>query len=192
MKKIILSVALAAASLTALAGGSTPVAQSSFSPFYAGVNGGVAIPSGNFSGFYYNTGFNLGAFAGYRFNQNIRSDVSFDYVRSTRSGETSEYVTQSALLMNAYYDMTQVNVGGMVPYLGGGLGWVHATCSHLNHDSENSFGWQLGTGVNYNISPSMGLGLGYRLLRYRFTERRQTSTGYNNLINASLTYHFSI
>ena len=207
MKKIILSVALATASLTALAGGSTPVAQSSFSPFYAGVNGGAAIPSGNFAGPMLNTGFNLGGFAGYRFNENMRADLSIDYIRNALSndylrtnGLTSGHANQVAVLANAYYDITQVNMAGLVPYVGAGLGWVHASVSGSGFDtvSQNAFGWQLATGVNYNFSPNMGLGLGYRFLATRLgangniNDEASAQTGYSNLINASLTYHFSM
>ena len=198
MKKIILSVALATASLTALAGGSTPVAQSSFSPFYAGVNGGAAIPSGNFAGPMFNTGFNLGGFAGYRFNENMRADLSIDYIRNAFSDLTSAHANQVAVLANAYYDITQVNMAGLVPYVGAGLGWVHASWSISGASlSQNAFGWQLATGVNYNFSPNMGLGLGYRFLATRLGANGNfgldsAQTGYSNLINASLTYHFSM
>lgn len=197
MKKIILSVALATASLTALAGGSTPVAQSSFSPFYAGVNGGAAIPSGQGSSAL-NTGFNLGGFAGYRFNENMRADLSVDYIRNAYTDLTSAHLNQVAVLANAYYDITQVNMAGLVPYVGAGLGWVHVSQS-LNSvsQSQNAFGWQLATGVNYNFSPNMGLGLGYRFLATRLGANGNftgdsAQTGYSNLINASLTYHFSM
>ena len=193
MKKTILSVALAAASLTALAGGSTPVAQSSFSPFYAGVNGGANILSGK-DVIHFNTGWNVGGFLGYRFNENIRADLSLDYIRNAYSKDykPSVYFYQYATLVNVYYDITQLSIAGLVPYVGAGLGWVYSSSNEVDTFHYNGIGWQLATGMNYNVAPNMSLGLGYRFLANHSTYNGGANTADNNLINASLTYHFSM
>lgn len=190
MKKTLLAVAVAASSVTAFAGGAAPVAQSAFAPFYAGMNGGVSMARGSDFARSLNTGFNVGGFMGYRFNENMRVDGSFDYIRHGYNADSlspSGHINNYLLMANAYYDVTQVNMSGITPYVGAGMGWLHGSDSNLSN-SNNAFAWQLATGVNYDFSSNMALGVGYRFVGARVSKQNF----YLNLINASLTYKFAM
>lgn len=83
---------------------------------------------------------------------------TLDYEHSTLS-----------VLANVWYDFS---LGDVSPYIGGGLGWADSdldgrfvggglpTISH----SDSGFAWQLGAGVNFDVSSNVKLGLGYRYL----------------------------
>ena len=71
------------------------------------------------------------------------------------------------MLANVWYDF---DIGGVKPYVGGGIGWANAqadgsiaggTTAAFDFE-EDGFAWQIGAGVNFDIAPSMKLGLGYR------------------------------
>jgi opacity protein-like surface antigen len=83
---------------------------------------------------------------------------TLDYEHSTLS-----------VLANVWYDFA---LGDVHPYIGGGLGWAESELDGrfvggglpvIDH-SDNGFAWQLGAGVNFDISPNVQLGLGYRYL----------------------------
>lgn len=72
-----------------------------------------------------------------------------------------------SVMANVWYDF---DLGGVRPYVGGGVGWAETelegnflggTIPAINH-SDNGFAWQLGAGLNFDISPNVQLGLGYR------------------------------
>jgi opacity protein-like surface antigen len=74
-----------------------------------------------------------------------------------------------AVLANAWYD---VNFGGSLhPYFGGGAGWGETRLKGERHTgfpptsfnfTGDGFTWQLGGGLNWTISPSVTIGVGYR------------------------------
>jgi outer membrane autotransporter protein len=75
--------------------------------------------------------------------------------------------TTLSVLANVWYDF---DLGNVRPYIGGGVGWAETeldgaflsgTIPAINH-SDDGFAWQLGAGVNFDISPNVQLGLGYR------------------------------
>jgi outer membrane autotransporter protein len=72
-----------------------------------------------------------------------------------------------SVMANVWYDFA---LGNVRPYIGGGVGWAETelegaflggTTPAINH-SDDGFAWQLGAGVNFDISPNVQLGLGYR------------------------------
>jgi opacity protein-like surface antigen len=91
---------------------------------------------------------------------------------------TVDYDQQSfSVLANVWLD---IPVGsGFTPYVGGGLGWADTeaegtfTCNAgicigttaPFNVSDDGFAWQLGAGVNFQVSPNMQLGVGYRYFR---------------------------
>jgi opacity protein-like surface antigen len=68
------------------------------------------------------------------------------------------------LMANAWYD---VDMGSnFKPYVGGGVGYADNEVKHglVFNGSGGDFAWQLGAGVNYQISEKTSVGLGYRYL----------------------------
>ncbi len=72
-----------------------------------------------------------------------------------------------SVMANVWYDF---DLGNVRPYIGGGVGWaeteldgtfIGGTIPAINH-SDDGFAWQLGAGVNFDISPNVQLGVGYR------------------------------
>jgi OmpA-OmpF porin, OOP family len=77
-----------------------------------------------------------------------------------------------SVMANVWYDF---NVGGVTPYIGGGIGWAQTEVEGnylvtgpgapgavpFSFD-DNGFAWQVGAGVNFDIAPNMKLGVGYR------------------------------
>jgi OmpA-OmpF porin, OOP family len=75
-----------------------------------------------------------------------------------------------SVLANVWYDFA---LGGVNPYIGGGIGWAD---TELEGDyfggvtgpfefSDDGFAWQLGAGINFDVSPNMKLGVGYRFFQ---------------------------
>lgn len=74
-----------------------------------------------------------------------------------------------SVMANLWYDF---DVGGIAPYVGGGIGWADTEVegNYLGgvtgpfSFSDSGFAWQLGAGINFDVSPNMKLGVGYRYL----------------------------
>ena len=79
---------------------------------------------------------------------------------------TNDHSTTS-VMANAWYDF---DVGGLRPYVGGGIGWADVTvdgnsvggADPIIDYSDDGFAWQVGAGINFQVAPNMQLGLGYR------------------------------
>ncbi|MBL9098884.1 MAG: porin family protein [Alphaproteobacteria bacterium] len=75
-----------------------------------------------------------------------------------------------SVMANAWYDF---DVAGVRPYFGGGIGWadVEADGTFIGgvipafSTSDDGFAWQLGAGINFDISPNVQLGVGYRYMQ---------------------------
>ncbi len=75
-----------------------------------------------------------------------------------------------SVLANAWYDFP---LGNVAPYIGGGVGWAETeldghylggTTGPFNF-SDSGFAWQLGAGINFDVSPNVKLGVGYRYFK---------------------------
>jgi OmpA-OmpF porin, OOP family len=85
---------------------------------------------------------------------------TLDYDQSTLS-----------VLANVWYEF---DIGGVKPYIGGGLGWADvevdgaylggAGAVRVFNFSDDGFAWQAGAGVNFQVAPNMQLGVGYRYM----------------------------
>ena len=103
-------------------------------------------------------------------------------VDTTAIGIVDSNTSNFAILANLWYD---IDIGNKVrPYVGGGVGWARArrdgaiqaigdtggeggtfTTSAQYQQERNGFAWQLGAGFNYEVSPGVDVGLGYRFFK---------------------------
>lgn len=114
-------------------------------------------------------GLRLEVEASYRDNQ-INGDFT-----TTNNGATG-YVgsidadqSNFAVMANLWWD---IDLGMITPYIGGGAGWAQVQAdgflSNTNGDTtsfdtdDSGFAWQLGGGVNFDVSPNIEIGVGYR------------------------------
>ena len=161
-----------------------PVKHHDMDPkMYFGMTGGVSMPSnikftdGSKEVADLKTGYNLGAALGYRYNPNLRFDLTFDFTHNKLLGKNgTKYHGETAqyhILVNGYYDM-QVH-DTLVPYVGAGIGY------------------QLTAGVNYKWHPNVMLGVGYRALGTHIDKHANIGEGtlFNNVVGATLTYTFN-
>lgn len=125
----------------------------------------------------FNSGYNLGARAGYEWGQ-LRIEEEFRYQHDTVTSVTDGVVpktvpasgtrTAYALMTNAIYDF---NFGWPVtPHIGVGIGavgqrdeWTVPT-GRCDDAWDWEFGYQAIAGVRYNITPSWALDIDYRYL----------------------------
>jgi opacity protein-like surface antigen len=133
------------------------------------------------------TGFIVGGAIGMSFSHlapGLRAEVEAAYRQSKLEGQWRTNVgtptnfssgtidgdhSTFSVLANIWYDF---DIGGVSPYVGGGIGWAETSADgRLVGDpigdgpfdfSDNGFAWQVGAGINFDISPNIKLGLGYR------------------------------
>lgn len=139
----------------------------------------------------FETGFALGAVAGYTYDADvgradglaIRGELDIGYRQnsldsvggsatiggSTLSGSTGDVdgdVSTLSGLANAWVDY---KVGRFTPYIGGGIGLANVSVNDVSilgvdavDDSDTVFAYQLGGGVAYSLTSSASLTLDYR------------------------------
>jgi len=105
---------------------------------------------------------------GYREN-NVRGAWSTATSTSAYSGIADYQHSTFSVMANVWYDF---QVGGLKPYIGGGVGWARTeldgrfthstTVSDALSDEESGFAFQLGAGLNFDIQPGLQGTLGYR------------------------------
>jgi opacity protein-like surface antigen len=130
------------------------------------------------------TGFVVGGAVGMSFSNvasGLRAEVEVAYRQSNADGAWTTFTSiggvssglldydfsNFSVLANAWYDF---DIGGFKPYIGGGLGWAHAEADGdfttgipgPFEFEDDGFAWQLGAGINFDISPNVKLGVGYR------------------------------
>lgn len=110
----------------------------------------------------------------FSFNGDIPTSI-YDTSDLSAAGTTDGHLSRFAIMANVWYD---IDAGSkIVPYVGGGVGWNRArlevggnvvdpgfifTDIERAEYSESGFAWQLGAGANYEVSPGVKVGLGYR------------------------------
>lgn len=147
----------------------------------------------------------VGAGLGYRFNPNVRADLTLDHTFDARfkgivppptlgtSLITDKGVFESSTFMvNGYLDFKSMM--GLTPYVGAGIGVAHNVLSKhvlttFNPDTgletterfaggDNfSFAWALMAGVGYQMSSNFTLDLGYRYVSLGDVKTRSYDTG---------------
>jgi len=147
----------------------------------------------------------VGAGLGYRFNPNVRMDLTLDHTFDARfkgvapaPAIASASVTDraafqtSTLMVNGYLDFRPVL--GFTPYVGAGIGIAHNVLSrHMlttydaatgdqvserlaGGDSFN-FAWALMAGLGYQLSSAFTLDLGYRYVSFGDVKTRSYGDG---------------
>lgn len=146
----------------------------------------------------------VGAGVGFRFNPNVRLDLTLDHSFDSRfkgaapgaaagTAVTDRAVFEhSTLLMNGYLDFRPLM--GFTPYVGAGIGMAHNVLSrHVvttfdaatgletaerfpGGDSFN-FAWALMAGVGYQLSNNFTLDLGYRYVSLGDVKTRSYGDG---------------
>jgi len=131
---------------------------------------------------------------GYRFNENLRADVTASYrpdvnvSSTTAAGNTANTEISSATLMlNAYWDVA--NIEGFVPYVGAGIGLAHLSTSdqtttggiatEVGETSQN-FAWALTLGSAYKLTDNTSLDVNYRYMNLG-DFKQDVSTTYESL-----------
>jgi opacity protein-like surface antigen len=101
--------------------------------------------------------FSVGGGVGYRFNDNMRADVTVDWAGQYDVAPGANMST-TTVLGNLYFDWA--NDSAFTPYLGAGLGygWVNDTPS----GDESGFAYGLAAGVAMTLTDSVDLDVGYR------------------------------
>ncbi|NQW02006.1 MAG: outer membrane beta-barrel protein [Rhodospirillales bacterium] len=132
---------------------------------------------------------------GYRFNENLRSDVTFSYrpdadvSATTAAGNTaSTEVSALSVMLNAYWDV--ITVDKVTPYLGAGIGMAHlstsdqATSGGIGTETgatANNFAWSLTAGAAYAVLDNTSLDMNYRFINLG-DFGQQGSTSYDALM----------
>ncbi|HEY4136323.1 MAG TPA: outer membrane beta-barrel protein [Alphaproteobacteria bacterium] len=126
----------------------------------------------------------VGVGAGYRFNSNIRADLTVGYrggyeakdtlTSGTFTVDAEGDVSSLAGLLNLYYDIGKYGV--FTPYVGGGIGLSRnkiddvaissggVGLGQIDGDDRISFAWQLSAGTSIELSKAVSLDIGYRYI----------------------------
>lgn len=210
MNKLLIVAAASLISVSAFA------AAQNNSGVYVNINGGANIYSNSKSDFepLNRTGWDIGGALGYRFNDNVRAEAQFTYLRNTGDDQIGyipvdffQYApasltdiarNQYVYLANLYYDFGCFN--NFVPYVGVGAGLArvndHAKLNAFGlsktlDESQNNFAAQGTLGINYLINEHVALGVNYRFLPVFVSgDDNDNKNIYNNLFGASLTFSF--
>lgn len=158
--------------------------------FYVGISGGYVIPStlsitpkdsdtGQFDATL-NNGYLLGIKGGWNTpftNRIMALEMEYNYI--SNNFDNSKYISEidgtldgtisiHALLFNV---KARYPEGKFHPYAGFGLGWalvqlgdLTGTSGGVKGDIGNGFCWQLLAGLDYDITPNFGVGIGYKYL----------------------------
>ncbi len=111
----------------------------------------------NWSGGNDDTGFVLGGGIGYRYNDNMRTDLTVDWAGKYDIGAGANLST-TTVLGNLYYDWK--NDSAFTPYLGAGVGygWVNRDIG----SDRSGIAVGLAAGVAVDLTSNIALDVGYR------------------------------
>lgn len=100
----------------------------------------------------------VGGGVGYRWSENMRSDLRVDWAGDYDTGDNGDLNT-TTVLGNLYFDWA--NESAFTPYLGAGVGygWVNASG---DGDDDDGFAYALMAGVSVKLADTISLDTGYR------------------------------
>jgi opacity protein-like surface antigen len=99
-----------------------------------------------------------GAGFGYQINENIRTDLRFDWAGDYNVAPGAD-LGISTVLGNLYFDIPNSTM--ITPYVGAGLGWGWTSISPGPDD--DGFAWALTAGAAINLTDQFALDTAYRL-----------------------------
>lgn len=100
----------------------------------------------------------FGAGIGYRYNDNMRTDLTVDWAGKYDTGLASGDMSTTTLLGNLYYDFA--NDSAFTPYVGAGVGYGWVRNAATGNDSGLAVG--LAAGVAIDLTQNVALDVGYR------------------------------
>jgi opacity protein-like surface antigen len=103
-------------------------------------------------------GFAAGGGAGYRFNDNLRTDLRVDWAGDYNIGGGSD-MSVTTVLGNLYFDWA--NASAFTPYVGAGVGYGWTDVSGGGGD-DDGFAYALQAGVGVDLTENIVLDAGYR------------------------------
>jgi outer membrane protein OmpA-like peptidoglycan-associated protein len=149
----------------------TALAADPVQGFYVGLGAGASLinnptytspvyGSGTLS---YDTGFAGSVSAGFHWLDNFRSEAEFGYLGNSPTGGGGNDLRAFSYMFNTLYDFNQVNLGGFVPHIGGGIG-VSTIVPSGGGEHVNPLTYQAIGGVEYALpmAPAIKLGVDYR------------------------------
>ena len=97
-----------------------------------------------------------GGGVGYKFNDNMRTDLRVDWAGDYNIGGGDDQ-SVTTVLGNMYFDWA--NESAFTPYVGAGAGygWVNS-----DQDDDDGFAYALMAGVSVNLSENVAIDTGYR------------------------------
>ena len=109
----------------------------------------------------YDTGYALGASAGYTLTPNIAVELEYAYRRADLKNDVSGDTNSNAVMLNGLYKFNPMGAtGAWQPYVGGGIGWANIDVSTDNFGSftrNDALAYQIIGGVSYAVSPQWNL-----------------------------------
>lgn len=133
-----------------------PMTTSDAMGLYLRADGGASLLS--WDGGDDDTAWAFGVGLGYRYNDNMRADVTVDWSGKYDVGGASK-MSNTVVLGNLYYDFA--NSSAITPYVGAGLGygWVRNTPANGN---ESGLAFGLAAGASVDLTQNVALDVGYR------------------------------
>ena len=190
---------------------------------YVGITGGYVIPqtltisdpdnSSNYTDLSLNNGYLLGIKTGWNtpFTRRIMAmEIEYNYFNNNLDnskvvyGETYDgNMSVHAVLFNL---KARYPEGKFHPYIGGGMGYAYMSVGDITErgsnpqlikgDSGSAFCWQFLTGLDFDITPNFGIGIGYKYFVTKPTIGDRNSDIYNDfdyrtsVITAGLNFTF--
>jgi len=154
------------------------------------------------TGFNYDTGYTLGAAAGYAISPNVAFELEYAYRNASadlKNSDVSGDVTSNAIMANAIYTFDGMGPNGAFkPYLGAGLGAADLKYSPkgIGDLSGNyNFAYQVITGVGYALNPNWTLNGEVRYFGITDQDLENSTAKIKSSFNTfdalvGLTYHF--
>ena len=113
---------------------------------------------------------------GYKFTDNLRTDLSFAYSEAkVESFPINHKVKSYTLFLNGYYDFKVSDT--FTPYVTAGVGLARNKSGDLRYavpgpqsdisykgKTKNNFAWNAGLGVQMNVAKNLDVDLGYKYL----------------------------